>query len=116
MIGRGAHMAGHSESGIEIGGAVLDVDALERVGVVAGPELVEIGHHTVVGATATAATSLHDEIGIFGSHALQNLAQSHVIVDIDLRLTVARKVRRTVVGELAIGIPFDIGDFGILRH
>ena len=83
MIGRGTHMAGHSESGIEIGGAVLDVDALERVGVVAGPELVEIGHHTVVGATATAATSLHDEIGIFGSHALQNLAQSHVIIDMD---------------------------------
>ena len=43
MVGRSRDMAGHSDGGEEVAGAPLHVDALQGIGIVTYPELVEVG-------------------------------------------------------------------------
>ncbi len=116
VVGRGAHMAGHGARRVEVGGAPLDEDALQGIGVVTRPELVEVRHHAIVLASATRAASLHDEVGILGADALQHLAQAHVVVHVDLRLAVAWQIGGAVVGDVAVGIPLDVGNLRVLGH
>ena len=46
-------MAGHRDGREEITGAPLHIDALEGIGIVGNPELIEVGKHTPVSATTT---------------------------------------------------------------
>ena len=73
VVGRGGDVRGHGDGGEEIRGAPLHIDALEGIGIVGDPELIEPGQHTPVGTSATRGTGLDGEVGVFGTDALAGL-------------------------------------------
>ena len=60
----------HSIGWEEETGAILDVDTLQSIGIVADPKLVEVGEQAIVGTSASAGTVLDDEVRILSSDAL----------------------------------------------
>ena len=106
-------MAGHGVGREEQRGAPLDIDTLQSISIVAGPELVEVRQQSVVGATTTRGTVLNDYVRIFLSDALQHFEQSKMIVDIEVRLFLHRQVQRTDILDRGISIPLQIGNLGI---
>ena len=60
----------HSIGWEEEAGAILDVDTLQSIGIVADPKLVEVGKQAIVGTSASAGTVLDDEVRILSSDAL----------------------------------------------
>ena len=71
MVGACAHVLCHGVGREVHAGAPLDVEALACIGVVTHPELVEIGHQTIVDAPASACAALDDQVGILLADALQ---------------------------------------------
>ena len=114
MIGTRADVGSHSDSGVELAGAPLHVETLVSIGVVACPKFVKPGQETVADAAAATGTALDDDIGIFLTDALEDIAQSHVVPDIYLTLAVGRQIGRAVVHHGRITIPLDVCNFGIL--
>ena len=96
--------------------APLYEHALEGIGVVAGPELIEVGEHAIGHASASAGACLDDEIRVLGAYALEHLAQTEVVVYVYLRLAVLAEVGRTVVGDVGVGVPLDVVYLGIVGH
>ena len=111
-----ADVRSHRHSGEEIRSTPLHIDALQRVGIVAHPELVEVGQHAVVGTTATAGTGLDNEVGIFSADTFASLGETTVEIDEKVRLLVGRQVRRTEVDDVHVGVPLDIRQVGVSRH
>ena len=91
-VGHAADVLCHGVGGEEVAGAVLYVDALQGIVVVAHPELVEVRQQAVVGAAATRGAVLNDQVGILRADALQGLDESEVVVDVDVRLLLLRQV------------------------
>ena len=116
VIGRRADVRSHRHGGEEIRRAPLHIDALQRVGVVAHPELVEVGQHAVVGTTAAAGTGLDDKVGIFRADAFASLGETAVEIDEEMRLLVGSQVGRAEVDDVHVGIPLDIGQVRVSRH
>ena len=68
-------MACHSDSWEEIAGAILHIDALERIGVVTHPEFIKATKESPVGTTATTGTTLDDYILILGTNTIDDLGK-----------------------------------------
>ena len=92
VVGHSRDVGGHGDGGEEIGGAPLHIDALQTIGVVAHPELIEVGEQAIVGASTTRSTILDDYIGILGANALAELDECLVILDVEVTLFVHRQV------------------------
>ena len=110
MVGNSRDMAGHGDGGIEIGGAPLHVDALQGIGIVAHPELIEIGQQPIVSTATTRSAVLDDDIRVFGADALAHLDEAFMVGDIQVALFL--EILRAMVHDGGIGIPFDIGNLG----
>ena len=70
MVGGGADVRCHRYRREEIGGSPLDVDALEGVGIVGYPELVEPGQDTPVGTATAGCAVLNGEVRVGLTHAV----------------------------------------------
>ena len=116
VVRRIGDVRSHSYRGEEVGCAPLHVDALQGVGVVARPELVEVRQVAPVDTSAARCAVLDGEVGILGAYALQSLLQSAVIVDVEVALVVGCEILRAVVGDVHVSVPLYVVDFGILRH
>ena len=92
VVGRCTHMLSHSAGGEEHRGTPLDEEALLGIGVVTHPELLEIGHQTIVHTATTTCTALDDEFGILLAYALQCTDEASVIVHIEVALAVGGEV------------------------
>ena len=75
-------MAGHGDGGEEVTGAPLHIDALQGIGVVAHPELVEEGQYAPVGTTTAAGTCLDGDIRELVAYPLAHFHESTMVVDI----------------------------------
>ena len=107
-------MGGHGDGGEEIGGAPLHIDALQSIGVVAHPELIEVGEKAIVGTSATRSTILYDDIGIFGANALAELNERLVIFDVEVALFFHRQVLAAMIHHRSVGIPLDVSYLGVV--
>ena len=116
MIGRSTDMLCHSHRRIEIRGTPLHKYTLQRIGIITHPKLIESGHHSIINTTAAATTSLHHQIRIFGTNTFYRLLQSTMKINVYMRLLVLRQIRRSVIHQRRISIPFDIGDIRIVGH
>ncbi len=103
-------MGAHGAGGIPEGGAVLNAQAVHRVGVVAAPDLGGVVEHTPVKAPAAAAAPLNEKVGEILAQALQHLIYPQHIAVIDLSLTLRGQGGGPYVGEAAVHVPLDVGD------
>ena len=81
-------MRSHSNGREKVGSTPLHVDSLEGIGVVANPEFVKPGEHTVVCTTATACTCLYGQVGILGADAVKHFGKTFVIVYVEMALII----------------------------
>ena len=116
MIGSRTDVGCHGNRRKEIRGAPLHVNALEGIGIVAHPELVEPRQVTPVGTSSAAGTSLDSKVRIFGTDTVAYTLEATMILDVHVALVIMGQVIRTVVHNRHIGVPLDILDFGILAH
>ena len=91
-IRRAADVLCHCVGREEVGGPVLDINALQGIVVVAHPELVEVGQQAIVGTATTRGTVLHDQVRILGADALEHVDESAVPQDGDVVLLVLGQV------------------------
>ena len=101
--------------GIEERVGILDEETLQGVGVVACPELGEVGERLVVNTSATSGTKHHGKVGVLGLDALQYVIESAYIIYIQMGLLVLEVVR-VDVGDGAVTVPLEIGNAGIVCH
>ena len=116
VVRRSRDVRSHGDGREEVACAPLHIDALQGIGVVAHPELVEVGQYTPVGTTATACTRLNGEFGIFCADSLAHAFKSAVILNVEVALVIGGEVVRAVVLDFHVGVPLYIVDFGIFRH
>ena len=88
VVRRCRDVRSHRDGREEIRGAPLHVDALQGVGIVAHPELVEVGQYSPVGATTTRGTRLNGDVRILGSDALAGFLQATMILNVEVALVV----------------------------
>ena len=79
-------MAAHGDGWEEIAGAILHVDSLHGIGVVAHPELVEATEESPVGTTAAAGTTLDNHILVLGADAIHHLGKARMVGDVEMAL------------------------------
>ncbi len=89
---------------------------MQGVGVVARPEFVVVRQQPVVDTAAAAGAGLHHQIRVLGMDTLEDVFHAAVVGDVEVRLFVAGQVGRPVVEQRHVGVPLDVGDFGVLRH
>src|SRR6266700_4007892 len=109
-------MARQGHDGEKIGVIPLQGDSTHRVGIVAGPELVEIFEGPVIGTTA--ATRAEHQFG-FGEGlggALHQGIQGADIIDPQVRLAISREETRPWLGQVAVAIPFHVGNAGNTQY
>ena len=116
MVGNGTDVRSHGDSREEIRSAPLHVDALEGIGIVTNPELVEPGQDAVTCTTTAAGAGLDDQVGILGADTVTDRRESLMVADIELGLPVGRKIRTAVAADGHVGVPFDVSDAGIVGH
>ena len=71
VVGTYRNMACHTNGGEELAGSPLYLDAVECIGIVANPELVEIGQCTVIDASPTTGTCHDGDVGILLPYTLE---------------------------------------------
>ena len=101
--------------GIEERVGILDEETFQGIGVVACPELGEVGERLVVNTSATSGTKHHGKVGVLGLDALQYVIESAYIIYIQMGLLVLEMVR-VDVGDGAVTVPLEIGNAGIVCH
>ena len=89
--------------------------ALDRIGIVARPELCEILQCFIIGASAATGTQHHRKIGIFSLDPVQYLVESTHIIDIQMRLLIFQ-IHRIDIGYRTVAVPLKEGDAGIFSH
>ena len=116
VVGRSAHMLRHRHRREEVAGAPLDEEALLGVGVVAHPELVEVGQCAPVHASAAAGAELDDEVGIGLADALQGAPQPQMVVHEEVALAVRRQIAAAEVLHRHVAVPLDVVQRGVFLH
>ena len=116
VVRRCRDVRSHRDGREEIRGAPLHVDALQGVGIVAHPELVEVRQESPVGTSATRSAGLDGQVGILFTHPLAHLLETAVVLDVQVALVVHRQILRAVIRDGHIGIPLDIVNVRIFHH
>src|ERR1017187_9785077 len=96
--------------GEEMTEAPLDEDATARIGVVAGPKGMEVFEGAVVHAARAAGAKHGSNPRILLRHARHYVVEGEVVVDEQVGLFFRRQVRRARLGDVAVGVPFDVRD------
>src|ERR1035437_6859532 len=90
--------------------APLAEDTAARVGVVAGPKGMEVLEGAIVHAAGAAGTEHGGNPRILLDHARHHVVEGKVVVDEQVGLVVRRQVSRAGLGDVAVGVPFDVAD------
>ena len=116
MVGSVRDVGCHGYGREEVAGSPLHIYALQGVGIVACPELVEVWQCAPVDTSAAGSAILYGQFGIFGADALQHLLKAAVIFDEEVALVVGCEILRTVVRDVHVGVPLDVVNLRILGH
>ena len=116
VVGHSRDVGGHGYGGEEIGSAPLHIDALQTIGVVAHPELIEVREKAIVGTSTTRSTILDDDVWIFCADALAELNERLVIFDVKMALFFHWQVLAAMIHHRSVGIPLDVCNFRIVAE
>ena len=109
-------MASHGDGREEIAGAILHIDTLQGIGIIAHPELIEVTKHSPVGTSATTGAALYHHILVFGTYAVYHLAEPLMIGYVEMTLVCHGEILAAMIHDAHIGIPLDISYLGILAE
>ena len=109
-------MGPHGGHRVAEGGAVLDAQAVDGVGVVAAPDLGGVIEHTGIKPAAPSGAALNEHVGVVPAHPVQQLVHPQDVAVEHLPLPVRRKSAGPHVGEAAVHVPLHIGDIGAVQH
>ena len=110
VVGHGRIMRAHHAGRVAEARAVLDHQPVQRVGVVAGPDLGGIVQHAAVEPRAAARAVFQQQVGVAVGQALLQLVHAQHIAVVHLALAGGGQRRAVHVGQRAVHIPLDIGD------
>ena len=96
----------HGEGRVNETRAVLYENPAQALGVVAGPEFVEILHLSVVNPAAAGGAALDIYIRILGAYALEHLVEALHIIDVEASLVL--EVFRAEAVHHAVAVPLDV--------
>ena len=89
---------------------LLDVRARQRVRVVAGPDLREVGQNAEVEAVAAGGAALKEDVGVARGQRSHHAVEPEDVAVRRLALPRRREIRGKHVGEVAVVVPLDIAD------
>ena len=110
VVGRGGHVASHAADRVAVGGAVLDLQPLHRVRVVACPGLGRVVQHARVKAGAAAGTGLKEHIGELPRQPVVQVIHAQDIPVEHLSLPVCGEGGTVAFCDAPVHIPLDIGN------
>lgn len=102
------NMCPHRGNRIEKRGSVLDSCAVDRIGIVAAPDLWGIIKHSRVKPAAATAASLQQKIRIAAAQVFQKI--------IDTKHIIIGKISGIDICHAAVHIPLDIINFSLIKH
>ena len=97
-------------------GAELNGQALDGIGVVAGPDLRGVGEHGGVKASAAARAVFKQDVGEGGDQPVHQVVGAEDEAVEKLALLFIRQKRRAGVGDVAVEVPFQIVDLVGAEH
>ena len=103
-------MAAHGAGRVAEGSAVLDLEPVDGVGVVAAPDLGAVVEHTRVEPAAAAGAPLEQHLGEVRRQAAQQVVQAQHIAVGRLALALGGQHAAVHVGHVAVHVPLDVGD------
>ena len=109
------HMRSEGFDGEELRHGPLDVKALERIGIVAGPQLTEIFQSSIVAACTTTGAEHHLKLRVLVVDAVEDLVEATHVVDIQVTLLLFL-IRREDIRERRVAVPLEVDDVGVLCH
>ena len=101
-------MRPHRGNRIEKRSSVLDSCAVDRIGIVAAPDLWGIIKHSCVKPAAATAASLQQKIRIAAAQTLHEI--------IDTKHIIIGKISGISICHAAVHIPLDIINFSLIEH
>ena len=110
VVRDGRHVGTHRALGIEHRGAPLDLEALDRVRVVACPGLRGVGQHSRVEPPAAARARLEQDVGEGGREARVQVIDAEDVAVEELALAVGRQRPTRRLGDVPVHVPLDVGD------
>ena len=113
VVGRGGYVGTHGRHGIAEGGAVLDGQPGNGIGVVAAPDLGAVGQCPGIEPSTAAGAALKEYIGEFFRQPLHQVVVAQHEAVAYLPLPGSRKGTAVDIRQIAVKIPLDIVD-GIL--
>ena len=102
------NMRPHRGNRIEKRSSVLDSCAVDRIGIVAAPDLWGIIKHSCVKPAAATAASLQQKIRIAAAQTLHEI--------IDTKHIIIGKISGINICHAAVHIPLDIINFSLIEH
>ena len=103
-------MAAHGSDGIAEGGAILDFQPLNGIGIVAAPDLGEIVEHSRIKPSAAAAAALKEHLGEFGCQPFQQSIQTQHIPVGCFSLTLRGEHTAVNIRQASVHVPLHIAD------
>ena len=110
MIRNGGNMCADAADGIAHGGAVLDFQTFNGIGIITCPALGCIVQQTRIKASAAGCTGLKQDMREAGGQAVIQLVYAQNIAMEQLALTVSRQGIGKGFGNAAVHIPLDVGN------
>ena len=110
VVGASRHMGHHAFRGVNHAGAILDLEALNGIRIIAGPKLGHIIKDTKVEPATATAAALKEDVGEPLCQPVHQIVHTqHIPVGVFL-LPMGGQKGRAVVSQVAVHIPLDIGN------
>ena len=115
MVRAGRYMRSHCADRISKRSSILDLQTLDRIGIIAAPDLRSIMKHSCVKSSAASAAALDQHIRISLSESVQKFIQTKNITVRNLSLAVCRKCCTVNITDASVKIPFQIIDIRFVQ-
>lgn len=113
-VGAGGEVAADGVGRKEVGGRPLHAEAVAGIGVIAQPEFLMEGGRADIQPSAAGAAALEGDIRELLPQLPHLLVVAGDVVEIEIALQGGGQMRGTGVGNLAVAVPFHVGDTGCL--
>ena len=119
VVRAGGYVRAHRADRIKEGGPVLDAQPVDRIRVVAAPDLRGVVEHGRVEPSAAAAAALQEDVGEAGKEAFHQIIYAEHIPVADLAGPFRPEIAAVGVADAPVHVPFHIIDLSVrqdVRH
>ena len=116
MVRAGRYVRSHCADRISKRSSILDLQTLDRIGIVTAPDLRGVIHHTGIISSAASAAALDQHIRISLSESVQKFIQTKHITMRNFSLTFCRKYCTVNITDASVKIPFQIINICLVQN